>query len=143
MPCNRVFWLGILATFLLAACNALGPTGKKGETTSGKIAVICPSDNHAEVDLNRGIKNYEDGDYAGASGMLQHALLDGLSSTNQSRAYKYLAFIHCVSDRIKQCQDAFKKALEVDPGFELQSAEAGHPVWGPVFRNIKGNKPAP
>ena len=31
----------------------------------------------------------------------------------------------------------YEKALEVDPKFDLGPAEAGHPIWGPVFRNVK------
>jgi hypothetical protein len=25
----------------------------------------------------------------------------------------------------------------LDPSFELEASEAGHPIWGPVFRNVK------
>lgn len=125
MPRVRLIVCGILMAFLLTACAL------------NKISSAPPSD-HAEQDLAKGVKNYEEGDYDAAIAMLQHALLDGLKNkTDQARAYKYLAFIHCTSGHEKKCSDAFKKAFEVDPNFDLQAAEAGHPVWGPIFRNIK------
>jgi len=53
-------------------------------------------------------------------------------------AYKYLAFIHCISSREKLCKDYFRKVLAINPNFELSPAEAGHPIWGPAFRSVKG-----
>lgn len=127
MPRIRLVVCGILMAFLLTAC-ALPKMGS------------APQSDHAEQDLAKGVKNYEEGDYNAAIGMLQHALLDGLKSkADQARAHKYLAFIHCTSGHEKLCSDAFKKALEVNPNFDLQAAEAGHPVWGPIFRNLKNN----
>jgi len=84
--------------------------------------------------LNNGIKSYEDGDYTAAMTILQ-SLLDNQSATNKEKleAYKYMAFIHCVSSRERLCRESFKKAFELDPNFNLSPAEAGHPVWGPVF----------
>ena len=138
MPSVRMTMLGIWAAFLLSACGTFDLGGNAGV----KSGALCQCDAHAEQDLAKGVKLYEEGDYTSAVAMLQHALLDGLGSkSSQSRAYKYLAFIHCVSEREKQCRDAFKKALEIDPDFDLQTAEAGHPVWGPVFRSVKGSKP--
>lgn len=140
MPCLRVIVVEILAVFLLSACGTLGMGGNAG----AKSGAMCRCDAHAEQDLAKGIKFYEEGNYTSSVAMLQHALLDGLESkSSQASAYKYLAFIHCVSGREKQCFDAFKKAIDVDPEFKLQTAEAGHPVWGPVFRSAKGSKPAP
>ena len=127
----RLMLFGMTALLFLSACT----TGSTG-TAPAEVG-------HAELDLAKGVKIYEEGDYASAIAMLQHALLDGLTSkSDQARAYKYLAFIHCTSEREKQCREAFKKALEVDPGFDLQPAEAGHPVWGPVFRSVKGSMSA-
>lgn len=140
MPGQRMALLGIFAALLLSACGTLGLGSKDGAMSGG----LCQCDAHAEQDLAKGLRFYEEGDYPSAVSMLQHALLDGLSSkSSQTSAYKYLAFIHCVSGREKQCRDAFKKALEIDPNLTLQAAEAGHPVWGPVFRSVKGSKPAP
>ena len=115
---------------LLSACGATG--------TGGGLFQAGP----AEQQLSSGVKNYEDGDYKSSMEDLQKALETGLSNkTDQVRAHKYLAFIHCMSAREKQCRDEFKKALEIDPAFDLKPAEAGHPLWGPVFRSVKG-KPA-
>lgn len=136
MACRRMLLSATLVAFLLTGCGTLG--GNSG----ARSGALCQCDAHAEQDLAKGIKSYEEGDYTNAIPTLQHALQDGLVGKSQAIAYKYLAFIHCVSGREKQCHDSFKKALEVDPVFDLQSAEAGHPVWGPVFRNIKGSKPA-
>lgn len=92
----------------------------------------------SEQKLVSGIKNYESGDYTASQSELQAALNLGLSSWEQVVAHKYLAFISCVSGREKQCREEFKKALEIDPAFELKPAEEGHPIWGPVFRSVKG-----
>ena len=127
----RTTLIVMLAIFLLSACGAIG-TGGGLFQTSGP----------AEQKLSGGVKSYEEGDYKSSLEALQKALEMGLSNKNdQVSAHKYLAFIHCVSGREKQCRDEFKKALEVDSNFDLKPAEAGHPVWGPVFRSVKG-KPA-
>jgi len=99
----------------------------------------------AQQDLAAGVARYEDGNYKLAARLLQDALNQGLELTaEQARAHKYLAFIHCVGSRQNLCRDEFRKALEADPAFDLSPAEAGHPIWGPIFRKLKaGDKPAP
>ena len=92
----------------------------------------------AEQDLSSGIRAYEDGDYRNSARLLQNALSEGLFlKSDQVAAHKYLAFIHCAQAREKSCRGEFRKALELDPGFELTPAESGHPSWGPVFKSVK------
>jgi len=92
----------------------------------------------AEQDLSSGIHAYEDGEYASAARLLQNALSEGLLlNSDKVAAHKYLAFIHCAQAREKSCRGEFRKALELDPGFELTPAESGHPLWGPVFQSLK------
>ena len=93
-----------------------------------------------EPELAEGIKNYEDGKYAPATTNFQNALNSGLSEADQVKANKYLAFISCVSGRERQCRAYFSRALELNPSFELEPAEAGHPIWGPVFRSVKARR---
>jgi hypothetical protein len=94
--------------------------------------------NPAEQELEKGIKNYEDGVYKTATKELQAALGLGLPErADQAMAHKYLAFINCVSGRPNGCRDEFRKAFVADPAFDLTPAEAGHPMWGPVFRSVK------
>jgi len=90
-----------------------------------------------EPQLKAGIKNYDDGRLPQAQANFQNALAAGLNNSDQVTAHKYLAFIHCASSRERQCRAHFRSALELDPAFELQPAEAGHPMWGPVFRSVK------
>jgi len=91
--------------------------------------------------LTQGIKNYEEGDYAEAQKSLLSALDQGLSfKSHQVKAHKYLAFIYCITGKEKQCRDEFKKVLDINPDFQLEPAEAGHPQWGPVFRSVKPKK---
>lgn len=67
---------------------------------------------------------------------LQDALHSGLlSKHDQVIAHKYLAFIYCPSHRKRLCRHEVRTALELDPSFKLTAAEAGHPMWGPVFRS--------
>ncbi len=112
--------------FLLSACGTMEKIGGLSQA------------NPAEQKLSSGVKSYEEGDYKTSMAELQGALDMGLNKKDdQVTAYKYLAFIHCVSGREKQCRDSFKRAFEINPSFDLNPAEAGHPVWGPVFRSVK------
>jgi Tfp pilus assembly protein PilF len=90
--------------------------------------------------LSMGLKQYEDGDYADSAKNLQVAIDQGLAEKERVVAHKHLAFINCASDRERQCRDEFRKALAVDPTMELAPAEAGHPIWGPIFRSLKAGR---
>lgn len=91
-------------------------------------------------DLAQGIKQYDDANYSEAARLLQSSLKQGLGRSDQVKAHKYLAFIHCVSGRERRCRDEFRSALKIDPSFELAANEAGHPIWGPAFRTVKNQQ---
>jgi Tfp pilus assembly protein PilF len=90
--------------------------------------------------LSTALKQYEDGDYAESAKNLQGAIDLGIDDKERANAHKHLAFIHCSSSRVGQCRDEFRRALAVDPALELAPAEAGHPVWGPIFRSLKAGR---
>ena len=97
--------------------------------------------NRGEQALDFGVRAYEDGELVYAAKLLQASLDEGLIfKSDRVRAHKYLAFIHCASSRVQQCRDEFKKALDLDPSFDLRENEAGHPIWGPVFRSVKTSR---
>jgi len=94
-----------------------------------------------ETELGFGIRAYEDGEHPYAARLLQASLDSGMRGAgDRVKAHKYLAFIHCASSRVQQCRDEFKRALDIDPSFDLRDDEAGHPIWGPVFRSVKPKK---
>ncbi len=93
--------------------------------------------------LQAGIEAYDNGRHRDASKLLRAALASGLATSEQVEAYKYLAFIECSANRRTPCREHFRRALALDPTLELQPAEAGHPVWGPIFRSLKQQKPRP
>lgn len=120
-----------LLLLLMSGCQSMNPfscdaTRARADTT--------PTDKK----LNYGVLSYEEGNYQASVMALQGVLETGLSGKpEQVKAYKYLAFIQCVSGREAMCKDYFKKALQIDPNFNLDTAEAGHPIWGPAFRSVK------
>jgi Tfp pilus assembly protein PilF len=126
-----LIWLFMLA---LAGCSSVL------SCDDGRDVVWFTSS--TEHMLNNGIRNFEDGNYSVAMTTLQD-VVDNKDATKEVKitSYKYLAFIHCISDREKMCRESFKKALEISPDFTLTPAEAGHPVWGSVFNSMK-SKPA-
>jgi Tfp pilus assembly protein PilF len=83
------------------------------------------------------LQQYEAGDYAESAKSFQGAIKEGLGDKERASAHKHLAFIHCAANRERQCRDEFRRALSADPALELEPAEAGHPVWGPIFRAVK------
>lgn len=127
---SKVFWVG-LSVLLISGCQGMGPFSCDAAQARG---AGTPTDKK----LNYGVLSYEEGNYQASITALQGVLDTGLSGKpEQVKAYKYLAFIQCVSGREAMCRDYFKKALEIDPNFNLDSAEAGHPIWGPAFRSVK------
>jgi Tfp pilus assembly protein PilF len=87
--------------------------------------------------LAAGLKQYDEGLYEESATNLQGAIDLGLPVKERADAHKHLAFIHCAANRERQCRDEFRKALALEPKLELNPAEAGHPVWGPIFRSLK------
>ena len=126
----KIFF-GTLVVLLMSGCQNMSPlacdtaqTHSAGTPTNKK--------------MNYGVLSYEEGNYQASTMALQGVLeTDSSSRQEKIKAYKYLAFIHCVSGRDAMCRDYFKKALEIDPNFNLDAAEAGHPIWGPSFRSVK------
>ena len=89
-------------------------------------------------ELRRGLQRYDDGEYKEAARHFQRALEVGLASpADQATARKHLAFMACVAKRTSACRAEFRKAFEADPAFTLAPAEAGHPMWGPVFKGVQ------
>jgi len=151
--CNRSWVAGLLMALVCASCAPPAvkeapppavpekPAESQPEADKAPTAPPAPVEpilTPAEQELQKGIKNYEDGDYKIATKELQTALSLGLTGQgDQAKAHKYLAFINCVSNRPNGCRDEFRKAFQSDPNFDLTPAEAGHPMWGPVFRSVK------
>lgn len=117
------YLLLLLVTLLISSCASVDMPGYQRLT--GKPY------------LWQGIAFYEEGNYRAASRRLLFALEEGLTVPDRVVAHKYLAFIACVSGRQLTCREEFAIALKLDPDFELDEAEAGHPIWGPVFRSAQ------
>lgn len=121
----------LLAVLLTTACATPHPAG---------LSEVI--DRPAERALLAGMRAYEDGSYAAAERELNSALAARLASRrDRAAAHKLLAFLYCTSDRPTECEQAFRLARLDDPGFALSRAEAGHPVWGPVYRRVSGAAP--
>ncbi|MBA4381184.1 MAG: hypothetical protein C0406_01335 [Sideroxydans sp.] len=126
-------WLMVgLSTLLFTGCNVVSTCDDAG----GGIRLF--GKDQVEQKLEIGVKEYEEGNYVSST----NALVDVLAAKTASRAQriranKYLAFISCISAHEKSCREYFKNILEINPDFNLSAAESGHPIWGPVFKNVK------
>ena len=129
---SRVSWrLAVLLPLCgLAACATPGPA-----------SVTEVLDRPAERQLVAGLRLYDDAQYPEAEKALKEALrLRPASPRDVATAHKVLAFIYCTSRREAACEQAFRAARSVDPQFSLGRAEAGHPLWGPVYqRSLQGS----
>ena len=120
----------VLALAALAGCATPPPPPKP----TGLAEVM---ERPAERALLDGIRAYDDGQYAQAEKSLRQALADGLQSArDRATAHKLLAFITCTSERLADCQTQFREARAADASFALSRSEAGHPVWGPVYKSL-------
>jgi hypothetical protein len=112
-------------------------------TTEGKApepvaAAPEPVKPPGEVALSEGTALYEKGDYRGAIRKLSTArdALDD-STAQKKTSLRLLAFSYCVTSQKPLCRQQFNALLKIDPSYELAKAEAGHPLWGPVFKEAK------
>jgi hypothetical protein len=127
----------LAAALLVAACEQMMPTETKPQPAAPQITESMLRERAVEQ-LAAGVKQYEVGEFDNAVKNLTASLDHGvLSKVEQSRARKYLAFSHCVSGRELLCRDEFRKAFEINPDFSLSAAEDGHPIWGPIYRNVR------
>ncbi|UUX94612.1 TssQ family T6SS-associated lipoprotein [Aquabacterium sp. J223] len=93
----------------------------------------------AEQALWTGWRAYDDGEYAQAEKSLRESLALGLAAPrDRAQAHKLLAFVLCSRRQLDDCEQAFRAARAADPAFDLARSEAGHPLWGPVWRRVAG-----
>ena len=131
-PCTRATAMAAMVLSLLAGCASPPPA-----PPAAPVGLAELMERPAERALFEGIRAYDDGQYVQAEAALRRALAAGLrSGRDQASAYKRLAFITCTSERLAECEAAFRAARAADPAFQLSRPEAGHPVWGPVYRKV-------
>lgn len=122
---------------LLASCAEVP---KQTETKPAAPPAITEETlrKRAQEQLAQGVAQYQAAEFDAAVRSLQSSLDHGLlTKEEQARARKFLAFSHCVSQRDVLCREEFRKAFEIHPQFALTPAEDGHPIWGPVYRDVR------
>ena len=120
-------FVAVAALTLLAACDTMpqqqAPTG-----------LTDLAERPAERALMGAMRAYDDADYPAVERQANEAMKLGLRSNRDvATAHKLRAFVYCTSNRLAACEAEFRAARTADPAFVLSKAEAGHPVWGPVY----------
>lgn len=90
--------------------------------------------------ISEAMQSYEAAEYVKSVKGFQDALKETLSLNDQITAHKFSAFSFCLSNRTSLCRQEFGKILALKADFDLLPAEAGHPSWGPSFRNAKARQ---
>ena len=115
---------------VLAGCAM--PQGTK------PVGVADLTERPAERALLGALRAYDDADYPAVERQADDALRLGLQSPRDlAIAHKLRAFVYCTSNRLTACEAEFRAARKADPAFALSKAEAGHPVWGPVYQKSR------
>ena len=126
LPALRI---ALASAALLAAC---------AQPASPPVGVMDLSARPAERALLAGLKAYDDAQYESAERLFRESLASGLASPrDRAEAHKRLAFLHCAGGRLADCEAEFRLARQADRNFALDKSEAGHPVWGPVYKKLQ------
>ena len=136
-PVNH--WMRMATSIVLVAIAAgcAAPPQKSSVQTAEDIAKQQRTE-RAQANLADGLKKYDSGNYEEAISNFLLALDTGLLTVpDQLNARKHMAFVHCLSGRETNCKEEFEKVITLDPKFDLTPAEAGHPIWGPIYRLTK------
>jgi hypothetical protein len=124
-----IFRLAIIASLCLGGCAPIPPA---------PTALVDVMARPAERALLAGLRAYDDAQYPEAETQLNQALQAGLAAPkDRAAAYKYLAFIFCTSNRMVECEGAFRSARLADPEFTLSKSESGHPHWGEIYKRVR------
>jgi hypothetical protein len=94
----------------------------------------------AQTALTEGVDFYDKGEFNRAIRRLNAPEIWSADKSVQVKALKYMAFSYCVTSRKTLCSQQFEKALKLDPAFDLEPGEKGHPLWGTVFERAKKGK---
>ena len=122
----------------VAIASALLSLAACAQAPSAPVGLLDVAARPGEKSLLAGLKAYDDAQYEIAERHFKEALAVGLASPrDRAEAHKRLAFIGCAAGRLAECESEFRRAREADRSFALDKAEAGHPVWGPVYRNLQ------
>jgi hypothetical protein len=120
--------VALASAALLVAC---------AETPPAPVGVLDVSARPAERALLAGLKAYDDAQYESAERLFREALAAGLASPrDRAEAHKRLAFLQCAAGHLADCEAEFRLARKADRNFALDKSEAGHPVWGPVYKKL-------
>ncbi len=137
----------LLGAIVLTGCANLpriGGAKNAGAAAGGAAAGAAATAPAAPAPLASGLKEgiamYNNGDYNDAIKRLGASDVTGGSRATQVEALKYTAFSYCLTSRQTLCRLQFEKALKLDPSFDLEAGEHGHPLWGPVFVKAKKSK---
>jgi Tfp pilus assembly protein PilF len=123
---TQAFAATVVAT-LLAACDTV-------PQPPAPVGLTDLSERPAERALMGALRAYDDADYPSVERQANEAMKLGLRSPRDvATAHKLRAFVYCTSNRLAACEAEFRAARGADPAFVLSKAEAGHPVWGPVY----------
>jgi hypothetical protein len=132
MPIPSVLVRSIQAFVALAAVAAL--TACETPQQQAPVGLTDLTERPAERALMGAMRSYDEADYPSVERQANEAMKLGLRSPRDvATAHKLRAFVYCTSNRLAACEAEFRAARVADPAFALSKAEAGHPVWGPVY----------
>lgn len=102
---------------------------------------VQPTKPKPEQLLAEGNELYEKGDFKGAIRKLVTVRdTTDVAPTTKQNSLRLLAFSYCVTSQRALCKNQFSTLLAIAPEFQLSRGEAGHPLWGPVFKEAKIEK---
>jgi len=132
IPTRSIAVRSIQAFAALAAFAAL--TACETPQQQAPVGLTDLTERPAERALMGAMRAYDDADYPAVERQANEAMKLGLRSPRDvATAHKLRAFVYCTSNRLAACEAEFRAARAADPAFALTRAEAGHPVWGPVY----------
>jgi Tfp pilus assembly protein PilF len=134
-----VWAIVLLLAAALTGCATPPPAPPAAQPAAASVAALYQRP--AERALIMGLSLYEQAAFDRAEQSFQAALQRGLADKqDEATAYKYLAFIACAFNRLDECAQDFRAAFAAADKFALTDAEAGHPIWGPVFKRVAAER---
>jgi hypothetical protein len=154
---SKVVLAALSGAIILSGCDTVGPlVNPKPEPVTHKPAPAVPvrpapgtpgnpilpaaQPTPEQSALKDGIELYNKGAYNEAIKRLTVPDMANGSKAERVQALKYTAFSYCVTSRQTLCRQQFEKAFKIDPSFDLQPGEHGHPLWTPMFEKAKKAK---